>query len=88
MVNFQKACASLSKDLKTKTFPALQAAKPTQALNQAQAHWEEIAHVMDDFAKGRTDPISATQKMRALTGGKTMRQVAGDAQQLMTKLGQ
>jgi len=87
-VKLQKAYASLSKDLKTKVLPVLGAAKPTGALaggklEQATAHWNEVAHVMDDFAKGRIDPIDATQKMRALTGGKTVLQVAEDVNRLM-----
>jgi hypothetical protein len=54
---------------------------------QAGAAAEEIAHLMDDFAQGRIDPIEATRQMRTLTGGKAMLQVANDAQQLMASAG-
>ncbi len=70
----------------------METAKPvlnidTPALTQATQKWEDVAHVMDDFAKGRIDPATATQQMRLLTGGRTMRQVAGDAAGYMKKIG-
>lgn len=87
-VNMQKAYASLSKDLKTKVLPVLAGAKPkgaltSGALEKAGKQWEEVAHVMDDFAKGRIDPIDATNKVRELTGGKTITQVAEDVRRVM-----
>lgn len=91
-VNLQKAYASLSKDLKTKILPNLEKAKPGGVLTgngiaKARQYWEEIAHIMDDFAKGRINPFDATQKMRLLTGGTTMKQVARKANALMGQLG-
>ncbi len=87
-VKLQKAYASLSKDLKTKVLPVLDTALAgNQLSNAAKAQtrvlWEEVTHVMDDFAKNRIDPLDATRQISLLTGGKTMRQVAGDVARLM-----
>ena len=92
MVNLQKAYASLAKDLKTKVLPNLDAARPRgmltgSGISSAREYWNGIGRVMDDFAKGRIDPIDATQKMRLLTGGATMQQVASKARALMAQLG-
>lgn len=84
-VKLQKAYASLSKDLKTKVLPSLDKLASTRNNPQAIKYWEDVTHVMDDFAKGRIGPITATQQMRQLTGGKTMKQVAGDVVSMMRK---
>lgn len=91
-VNLQKAYASLSKDLRTKILPNLDTARPRGVLTgggiaSAREYWSGIGQVMDDFAKGRIDPIDATQRMRLLTGGATMQQVASKARALMAQVG-
>jgi hypothetical protein len=56
-------------------------------ITSARKYWNGIDRAIDDFAKGRIDPIGATQKMRLLTGGTTMQQVADKARALMAQLG-
>jgi hypothetical protein len=98
-VNLQKAGASLAKDIRTKllvrlkkTVPQAPGASPNaltkEALEQAGQHYEEVAKVLDDFAANRIDPLTASRKVRELTGGCSLSEIAKEAGGLLKKLGE
>lgn len=91
-VKMQKACASLSKDLKTKVLdrlknPPANTGLSTQAQQQALNHWQKVQKVMDDFATGNSDPFTTMKKLEQLTGSTNMEHNAREVQKLLNKLG-
>jgi hypothetical protein len=90
-VNMKKACASLSKDLKSKVFdrlmnpPANSGISPT-ARKAAMEHWQQVQKVMEDFASDRSDPLTTMKKLQQLTGSTSITQSAGEVQKLLNKL--
>ena len=91
-VKMQKACASLSKDLKTKVLdklknPPANTGLSPQAQQQALSHWQKVQKVMDDFATGNSDPFTTMKKLEQLTGSTNMEHNAREVQKLLNKLG-
>ncbi|MEO5367347.1 MAG: hypothetical protein H7831_13570 [Magnetococcus sp. WYHC-3] len=87
-IRMQKAYASLSKDLRTKVLPTIERSS-LGAADKARtgSYWSDLSQVMDEFSKGHLDPLDATRKVNALTGGKTIRQVASDVEKVMNLMG-
>jgi tetratricopeptide (TPR) repeat protein/PKD repeat protein len=84
----QEICRGTAKDMKTKLDPVLAAAKastPTQqeALRQARAHWKQVQEVMEDFGANRIGPITARQKLTALTGKASIHEIIDDMGTMM-----
>ncbi|MBK9291483.1 MAG: hypothetical protein IPM52_07645 [Bacteroidetes bacterium] len=91
-VNMKKACASLSKDLKTKVFERLQSPPPGTGLTPtarqaALEHWSEVQKVLEKFATDQSDPFTTMKKLQELTGTTSITENARKLQQLMGKLG-
>jgi hypothetical protein len=91
-VKMQKACASLSKDLKTKVLdrlknPPANTGLSPHAQQQALNHWQKVQKVMDDFATGNSDPFTTMKKLEQLTGSTNMAHNAREVQKLLDKLG-
>lgn len=91
-VNMKKACASLSKDLKTKVLDRLKTASGnaggSPASRQAALkHWEQVQKVMDDFASDKSDPLTTMKKLQQLTGSTSVSQSASEVRKLLTSLG-
>jgi hypothetical protein len=91
-VKMQKACASLSKDLKTKVLdrlknPPANTGLTPKAQQQAYNHWQKVQKVMDDFATGNSDPFTTMKKLEQLTGSTNMTHNAREVQKLLNKLG-
>jgi len=91
-VNMKKACASLSKDLKTKVLDRLKStpanAGGSPASRQAALqHWEQVQKVMDDFATDKCDPLSTMKYLQQLTGSTSVSQSAAEVQKLLSKIG-
>lgn len=91
-VNMKKACASLSKDLKSKVLDRLKnspsGAGGSPASRQAALqHWQEVQKVMDDFASDRCDPLTTMKKLQQLTGSTSVSQSAAEVKRLLARLG-
>lgn len=81
-----------SKDMATKLFPLMNStqaasAAGAQAMRQSQQHWRKINGVLDSFGKGDLDPVTASRKIRELTGGKSIAEVTEDMATLLESLG-
>ena len=78
----QEQCRGLAKDLSTKMIGAPRGApiNPAGPLGKApaavQQHFAAIRDAMDDFATNRIGPIEAERKIRTLTGGRGVAEVA------------
>lgn len=88
----QENCRGTAKDIGTKLMGLFQKARPAnaasaQALNNAQKHWAEIQKVMEAFGRNDIDPVSASRRIRQLTGGKDIPQVLDDAAMMIESLG-
>lgn len=91
-VNMKKACASLSKDLKTKVFQRLQSPPPGTGLSPvsrqaALEHWSQVQKVLDNFATDQSDPFTTMKKLQELTGSTSISENARKLKELMNKLG-
>jgi hypothetical protein len=91
-VNMKKACASLSKDLKTKVLQRLQSPSPGTGLTPisrqaALEHWSQVQKVLDNFATDQSDPFTTMKKLQELTGSTSISENARKLKELMNKLG-
>jgi len=91
-VNMKKACASLSKDLKSKVFdrlknPPANAGGSPASRQAALQHWEQVQKAMDDFATDKCDPLTTMKKLQQLTGSTSVSQSAAEVQKLLNKIG-
>lgn len=91
-VNMKKACASLSKDLKSKVFerlknPPANAGGSPASRQAALQHWEQVQKAMDDFATDKCDPLTTMKKLQQLTGSTSVSQSAEEVQKLLNKIG-
>jgi hypothetical protein len=71
----QEQMRGLTKDFNTKIAPMLKL--KAGADPEATRHLYEIRDTMDKFAKNEIGPIEAEHRIRELTGGKGMAEVAG-----------
>lgn len=91
-VKMKNACASLSKDLKSKVLDKLQNPPAQSAISAAQRqqalkHWEKVQKVMDDFATDKVDPLTTMKKLQQLTGSTSISHSAAEVQKLLGKIG-
>ncbi|HMM11901.1 MAG TPA: hypothetical protein PKE03_07400, partial [Bacteroidales bacterium] len=91
-VNMKNACASLSKDLKTKVLQRLQNPPAGTGLSPtsrqaALEHWSEVQKVLDNFATDKSDPFTTMKKLQELTGSTSISENARKLKDLMNKLG-
>ncbi len=91
-VNMKKACASLSKDLKTKVFQRFQSPPPGTGLTPvarqaALEHWSQVQKVLDNFATDQSDPFTTMKKLQELTGSTSISENARKLKDLLNKLG-
>ena len=91
IVRFQKACASLAKDLKTKALERLKTTSPGPGLTQAQidsarTYWTEVQHAMDNFAAGKANSIETSNLLRELGGTSNVAEFAAGVQKLMNQV--
>ncbi len=91
-VNMKKACASLSKDLKSKVLdrlknPQIRAGGSPASRQAALQHWEQVQKVMEDFASDKCDPLTTMKKLQQLTGSTSVSQSALEVKKLLSKMG-
>jgi len=91
-VKMKNACASLSKDLKSKVLdrlknPPLQTGVSPASRQLAQKHWEKVQKVMEDFASDKADPLTTMKKLQELTGSTSISYAAKEVQKLLSKIG-
>jgi hypothetical protein len=86
----QEVSRGSAKDLETKLMPLLAAAKPSagsvDSLRFAQSHWAEVQKTLQAFGRNDLDPLTATRRIRELTGGKSIPQVVDEMATLMEGL--
>jgi len=93
----QEVARGTAKDMDTKLMPLLNNAKPRvsnavsetlaeEATKQAQQHWGEVHSVLQAFGRNEIDPITATRRIRELTGGKSIPQVVDEMSTLLESL--
>jgi tetratricopeptide (TPR) repeat protein len=80
VAGYQEACRGLAKEIDKKVVPLLDNVKPGQGLDpakvaQTQRHLRELQKVFEDFSADKIDPVQASEKIRALTGGKDLPEV-------------
>jgi len=91
-VKMKNACASLSKDLKSKVLDRLKSPTTQSGVSQASRqsaikHWEKVQKVMDDFATDKIDPHTAMRKLEELTGSTSISYNAMEVKKLLSKIG-
>ncbi len=77
---YQEAGRGLSKEIEKKLIPFLQNAKPgkgmdSKKLKETIEHFKDIKKVLDDFSVDKIDPITASRKIRELSGGKDLPEI-------------
>lgn len=91
-VKMKNACASLSKDLKSKVLDRLKNPTTQSGISQASRqsaikHWEKVQKVMDDFATDKVDPLTTMKKLQELTGSTSISYNALEVKKLLSKIG-
>jgi hypothetical protein len=93
----QEVARGTAKDMESKLAPLLKQAKPVanpgpkslmseEALTNAKAHWGEVQSILQDFGRNDLDPLTATRRIRELTGGKSIPEVVDEMATLMESL--
>ena len=77
---YQEAGRGLSKEIEKKLIPFLQNAKPgkgmdSKKLKETIEHFKGIKKVLDDFSVDKIDPLTASRKIRELSGGKDLPEI-------------
>jgi hypothetical protein len=57
------------------------------ALKKANEHWRKVFGVLDKFGKGDMDPVTASRKIREMTGGKSIAEALDDMTAMMETVG-
>ncbi|MCX5858150.1 MAG: hypothetical protein NTZ57_09670 [Deltaproteobacteria bacterium] len=70
----------LSKELEKKIIPFLQNAKAAPGIDlkkikATEEHFRGLKQILDDFSTNKIDPVTASDRLRAYTGGKDLPQV-------------
>jgi hypothetical protein len=84
----QEMSRGSAKDMQTKLLANLSkmanAGGPNgPALKKANEHWRKVFGVLDKFGKGDMDPVTASRKIREMTGGKSIAEALDDMTTLM-----
>lgn len=95
MEALQEVSRGTAKDIQTKLGPMLEAVVPqspasVERLTQSRSHWQRVQRVLADFGDNTIDPITANRRIREITGGKDIPQVADEMAMLLesvTRLG-
>ena len=77
---YQEAGRGLSKEIEKKLIPFLENAKPgkgmdSKKLKDTVEHFKDIKKVLDDFSVDKIDPITASRKIREISGGKDLPEI-------------
>jgi len=88
----QEMSRGSAKDMQTKLLSNLSkmanAGGPNAAaLQKANQHWRKVFGVLDKFGKGDMDPVTASRKIREMTGGKSITETLDDMTTLMETVG-
>jgi hypothetical protein len=88
----QEMSRGSAKDMQTKLLSNLSkmanAGGPNApALKKANEHWRKVFGVLDKFGKGDMDPVTASRKIREMTGGKSIAEALDDMTTLMETVG-
>jgi hypothetical protein len=91
MLKLQEMSRGAAKDMGSKLRPILNAVKPKSAasvepLQQARRHWQRIETVMEAFGNNTLDPITASRRIREITGGKDIPQVVDEMGTMLESL--
>jgi hypothetical protein len=83
MEALQEASRGTAKDIQTKLQPLLNNAKPANptsaaSLKQSRLHWQKVQSTLEAFGNNSIDPITAERRIREITGGKGIPEVAND----------
>ena len=70
----------MSKEIEKKLIPFLENAKPgkgmdSKKLKDTVEHFKDIKKVLDDFSVDKIDPITASRKIREISGGKDLPEI-------------
>jgi hypothetical protein len=94
----QEVARGTAKDMESKLMPILKSATPIsgeslnpnplsyEAISQAKAHWGDVQSTLQAFGRNDIDPITATRRIRELTGGKSIPEVVDEMSALMASL--
>ena len=88
---YMEASRGLGKEIDSKLIPFLQNAKPVPGLDlakiqAAQQHFAGLKVIIDDLTLYRINPMEASQRIRALTGGRDLPQVLDQVRNLTDTL--
>ena len=88
---YMEASRGLGKEIDSKLIPFLQNAKPVPGLDlakiqAAQQHFAGLKVIIDDLTLYRINPMEASQRIRALTGGRDLPQVLDQVRNLTETL--
>jgi tetratricopeptide (TPR) repeat protein len=96
-VRLQEVARGTAKDMQTKLLPLIRDARPqgssaasrqasAEALARSQRHWQEIQQVLQAFGQNQIDPLAAARRIRELTGGRSMAEIADEVAAVMEGL--
>ncbi|MGC9457654.1 MAG: hypothetical protein ACP5DC_09010 [Halothiobacillaceae bacterium] len=88
MEALQEVSRGTAKDIQTKLAPLLDAVKPKspaslERMGMAKDHWRQVQRILADFGDNTIDPVTANRRIRELTGGKDIPQVADEMTMLL-----
>jgi hypothetical protein len=88
MEALQEVSRGTAKDIQTKLGPMLDAITPqspasVERLVQSRDHWRQVQRVLSDFGDNTIDPLTANRRIREITGGKDIPQVADEMAMLL-----
>ncbi|MFW6341547.1 MAG: hypothetical protein ACOC00_00825 [Halothiobacillaceae bacterium] len=88
MEALQEVSRGTAKDIQSKLAPMLDGVKPrspasAERMDQARQHWQQVQKILADFGDNTIDPVTADRRIRALTGGKDIPQVADEMAMLL-----
>lgn len=82
MEKWQEISRGAAKDIKTKLNPVLDKFTPSKEgakhFRELREHWNDVQQVLDGFGRNDIDPVTASRRIRELTGGKDIPQVVED----------
>jgi hypothetical protein len=75
-----EASRGMAKEIDKKIIPFLQNAKAAPGIDlkkikETEEHFRGIKQILDDFSTNKIDPLAASEKLRAYTGGKDLPQI-------------
>jgi len=87
----QELSRGTAKDIGTKLQALFNAAKPstpqaTEALARSMRHWTKVQSILEAYGNNSIDPIYASRRIREVTGGKDIPEVAEEAAMMIESL--